>query len=123
MTPPATNLQAPRLGAQFSPDKLASDNKFNIGSRWSVRGFDGENSLSGNQGWYWRNDFIWDLPTHERQFYLGADVGRLIGADLYQRQKSFPAPSAACADNYGQRNTICLLAPRSVNRIRFIATP
>ncbi|MBN0847295.1 hypothetical protein JTL96_33380, partial [Pseudomonas aeruginosa] len=31
---------APRLSAQFSPDKLASDNKFNIGSRWSVRGFD-----------------------------------------------------------------------------------
>lgn len=29
---------APRLSAQFSPDKLASDNKFNIGSRWSVRG-------------------------------------------------------------------------------------
>ncbi|MDU2190277.1 MAG: ShlB/FhaC/HecB family hemolysin secretion/activation protein [Klebsiella pneumoniae] len=78
---------APRLSAQFSPDKLASDNKFNIGSRWSVRGFDGENSLSGNQGWYWRNDFIWDLATHERQFYLGADIGRLIGADLYQKGK------------------------------------
>ena len=78
---------APRLSAQFSPDKLASDNKFNIGSRWSVRGFDGENSLSGNQGWYWRNDFIWDLPTSERQFYLGADVGRLIGADMYQKGK------------------------------------
>ena len=51
----------PRPQRRFSPDKLASDNKFNIGSRWSVRGFDGENSLSGNQGWYWRNDFIWDL--------------------------------------------------------------
>lgn len=104
--------QAPRLSAQFSPDKLASDNKFNIGSRWSVRGFDGENSLSGNQGWYWRNDFIWDLATHERQFYLGADIGRLIGADLYQKAKCSPAPSAGCAVSYGQRSTICLLVPR-----------
>jgi hypothetical protein len=33
---------APRLSAQFSPDPLSSDNKFNIGSRWTVRGFDGE---------------------------------------------------------------------------------
>ncbi len=46
-----------------------------------------ENSLSGNQGWYWRNDFIWDLATDERQFDLGADIGRLIGADLYQKGK------------------------------------
>ena len=52
---------APRLSAQFSPDKLASDNKFNIGSRWSVRGFDGENSLSGNQG-----------MVLAQRFYLGS---------------------------------------------------
>lgn len=79
---------APRLSAQFSPDPLSSDNKFNIGSRWTVRGFDGENSLSGNQGWYWRNDFIWDIPTPDRQFYFGVDIGRITGNEQNQRGKT-----------------------------------
>jgi hypothetical protein len=114
---------APRLSAQFSPDKLASDNKFNIGSRWSVRGFDGENSLSGNQGWYWRNDFIWDLPPTSGNSIWARMWVALSAPICIKKAKSFPAPSAACAVSYGQRNTICLLAPRSVNRISFIATP
>lgn len=42
----------PRFHAQFSPDILSSDNQFNIGNRWTIRGFDGENTLSANQGWY-----------------------------------------------------------------------
>lgn len=53
------------FSVQFSLDKFVFDNKFNIGSCWSVCGFDGENSLFGNQGWYWCNDFIWDLVIYE----------------------------------------------------------
>ncbi|HAT1577186.1 TPA: ShlB/FhaC/HecB family hemolysin secretion/activation protein [Raoultella ornithinolytica] len=75
---------APRISAQYSPDKLATDNMFNIGSRWSVRGFDGENTLSSSQGWFWRNDLIWDLPLPDQQFYLGLDIGKIIGSDRYQ---------------------------------------
>ncbi|MDM7223184.1 ShlB/FhaC/HecB family hemolysin secretion/activation protein, partial [Klebsiella grimontii] len=73
--------------AQFSPDILSTDNKFNIGSRWTVRGFDGENSLSGNQGWYWRNDFIWDMPTPDRPLYFGLDIGRITGSEKYKQGK------------------------------------
>lgn len=78
---------APQISAQFSPDKLSSDNMFNIGSRWTVRGFDGEQSLSGNQGWYWRNDFIWDISGPDKQTYLGLDVGRITGSERYKRGK------------------------------------
>lgn len=78
---------APQLSVQLSPDKLSSDNNFNIGSRWSVRGFDGESSLSSSEGWYMRNDFIWDIPLPNQQFYLGLDVGKIIGSDQYQKGK------------------------------------
>ncbi|MNB86925.1 Hemolysin transporter protein ShlB precursor [compost metagenome] len=78
---------APQFTAQFSPDTLSSDNKINIGNRWTVRGFDGETTLSGNQGWYWRNDFIWDLPLPDQQFYVGTDIGKIIGDSEYYDEK------------------------------------
>ncbi|WP_139538666.1 ShlB/FhaC/HecB family hemolysin secretion/activation protein [Klebsiella spallanzanii] len=78
---------APRFNVQLSPDKLSTDNQFNIGNRWTVRGFDGERTLSGNQGWYWRNDFIFDIPTPDQQFYFGIDIGRIIGSERYQQGK------------------------------------
>ncbi len=78
---------APHVNAQYSPDILSSDNQFNIGNRWTVRGFDGEYTLSGNQGWYWSNDFIWDIAGPEQQFYLGLDIGRIIGSEQYRQGK------------------------------------
>lgn len=78
---------APQISAQLSPDILSSDNKMNIGNRWTVRGFDGERTLSGNQGWYWRNDFSWDIPSPSQQFYTGLDIGRLTGSEQYGQGK------------------------------------
>lgn len=78
---------APHFSLQISPDTLSSDNLFNIGNRWSVRGFDGESTLSSNQGWYLRNDFIWNIPTPDQQFYVGLDAGKIIGSDRYQSGK------------------------------------
>lgn len=78
---------APQLRLQLSPDRLSTDNKINIGSRWTIRGFDGERTLSGNQGWYWRNDFIWDMPLPGQQFYTGLDIGRLTGSEQYHQGK------------------------------------
>jgi len=78
---------APQISAQFSPDLLSTDNKMNIGNRWTIRGFDGERTLSGNQGWYWRNDFIWDIPSTSQQFYTGLDIGRLTGSEQYNQGK------------------------------------
>lgn len=78
---------SPQISAQISPDILSSDNKMNIGNRWTVRGFDGERTLSGNQGWYWRNDFSWDTPSPDQQFYTGLDIGRVTGSEQYGQGK------------------------------------
>lgn len=78
---------APQFHAQISPDLLSSDNQLNIGNRWTVRGFDGEQTLSANQGWYWRNDFILDIPSPNQQFYVGLDIGRLTGSERYNQGK------------------------------------
>lgn len=52
----------PRYMLQYSPDKLITQDQFSIGNRWSVRGFDGENSLTGNSGWFLSNTVNLNLP-------------------------------------------------------------
>ncbi|MEJ4046509.1 ShlB/FhaC/HecB family hemolysin secretion/activation protein [Erwinia sp. SLM-02] len=55
------------------PDQLA------IGNRWTVRGFDGERTLSASHGWYVQNTFAWRTPLPQQEFYLGADYGEVGG--------------------------------------------
>lgn len=68
-----TNLQA-----QWNKTPLTAQDKFAIGGRYTVRGFDGELSLSAERGWYWRNDLSWNFKQGH-QLYLGADVGHVSG--------------------------------------------
>ncbi|URQ60270.1 ShlB/FhaC/HecB family hemolysin secretion/activation protein [Pantoea alhagi] len=63
---------------QYSPHDLVTQNQFSMGNRWSIRGFDGENSLTGNSGWFWSNTISLDLPQWQHQFYVGVDYGQLI---------------------------------------------
>lgn len=63
---------------QWNKTPLTSQDKLAIGGHHTVRGFDGEMSLSAERGWYWRNDLSWQFkPGH--QLYLGADVGHVSG--------------------------------------------
>jgi len=63
---------------QWNKTPLTSQDKLAIGGRHTVRGFDGEMSLSAERGWYWRNDLSWQFkPGH--QLYFGADVGHVSG--------------------------------------------
>ncbi|MDD5388467.1 MAG: ShlB/FhaC/HecB family hemolysin secretion/activation protein [Gallionellaceae bacterium] len=67
-----------RWRAQWNATPLVPQDRFAIGGRYSVRGFDGENSLSGDRGWFLRNDLALTLtPGHE--FYLGIDHGEVGG--------------------------------------------
>ncbi len=70
---------SPHFMLQLSPDRLSSLEGFTLGSRWTVRGFDGEANLQESQGWLWRNDITWVLPDRSYQPYLGLDIGRVIG--------------------------------------------
>ncbi|WP_373829677.1 ShlB/FhaC/HecB family hemolysin secretion/activation protein [Neisseria dentiae] len=66
------------LLSQWNKTPLVSQDKLSIGSRYTVRGFDGEQSLSGERGFYWQNTFGWHFhPSH--QLYFGIDVGRVSG--------------------------------------------
>ncbi|WVD66651.1 ShlB/FhaC/HecB family hemolysin secretion/activation protein [Orbus sturtevantii] len=59
---------------------LTAPERFSIGGRWSVRGFDGELSLSADNGWYVRNELSWATPTRQ-ELYLGLDYGEVSGAN------------------------------------------
>lgn len=64
--------------AQWNKTPLTAHDKFAIGGRYTVRGFDGELNLSAERGWYWRNDLSWDFKQGQ-QLYFGADVGHVSG--------------------------------------------
>lgn len=63
---------------QHPNTRLVPQDRFNIGGRYSVRGFDGERVLSGERGWLWRNDLGLALPGGN-ELYLGLDHGRVGG--------------------------------------------
>ncbi|TCL05035.1 hemolysin activation/secretion protein [Sodalis ligni] len=64
---------------QLSHRLLTPPDQFAIGNRWTVRGFDGERTLSADNGWYLRNDIAWRTPVPSQELYLGIDYGELHG--------------------------------------------
>ncbi len=69
-----------KFNGQYNYMLLTSQDRFSIGGRYTVRGFDGELTLSGNRGWTVQNDIGW-LINPARQLYLGIDYGK-----VYQQQ-------------------------------------
>lgn len=66
--------------AQWSPTALVPQDRFAIGGRYTVRGFDGERVLSGQRGWLVRNDLSWGLGDSAQELFVGLDHGRVSGA-------------------------------------------
>lgn len=69
-----------QLQLQKAKTPLTSQDRFSIGSRWSVRGFDGELNLSADDGWSIRNDLSWFTPLDGQQLYVGFDYGEVNGS-------------------------------------------
>lgn len=69
---------------QISDRPLTPQDQFSLGNRWTVRGFDGERTLSADRGWTVRNTLSWTTPVPNQELYLGADYGEIggRGADL-----------------------------------------
>ncbi|MCW9716948.1 ShlB/FhaC/HecB family hemolysin secretion/activation protein [Avibacterium sp. 21-599] len=61
--------------AQWNQTPLVQQDKLSIGGRYTVRGFDGELSLSGERGWVWRNELAWNIANKGQELYLGIDRG------------------------------------------------
>ncbi|VVE16260.1 membrane protein [Pandoraea morbifera] len=64
---------------QFTSDVLHYIDDMSIGSRYTVRGFDGESSLAAEKGFYWRNELQWALAASGVSLFVGADYGRVSG--------------------------------------------
>ncbi|SPL72406.1 Hemolysin transporter protein ShlB precursor [Acinetobacter stercoris] len=64
---------------QYAPKILVGPDRFFIGGRYSVRGFDGEMSLTGDNGHYLQQEMSWNSPVPATQFYTGIDQGWVNG--------------------------------------------
>lgn len=72
---------------QFAPKILVPQDRFYIGGRYSVRGFDGDVMLSGDNGHYLQQEFSWNSPIPATQFYAGIDQGWVNGRNSYSGQR------------------------------------
>jgi hemolysin activation/secretion protein len=65
--------------AQWNRTPLVAQDRFAIGGRYTVRGFDGESSLSAERGRLERHDLIWTVPGTSQQIYAALDHGVVSG--------------------------------------------
>lgn len=65
--------------AQWNRTPLVPQDRFAIGNRYTVRGFDGESQLVAERGWLIRNDLGWALGQSGQECYLGIDYGQVGG--------------------------------------------
>lgn len=64
---------------QWSPDALTPQERMAIAGRYTVRGFDGEQTLSGENGLLWRNELAWNGLSSSDALYVALDYGRVGG--------------------------------------------
>jgi hemolysin activation/secretion protein len=64
---------------QHDRTPLTPQDRFAIGGRYTVRGFDGESSLSAERGWLLRNELSTPLGATGQEVYIGLDHGEVGG--------------------------------------------
>jgi hemolysin activation/secretion protein len=67
------------IRAQWNRTPLTPQDRFAIGGRYTVRGFDGETNLMGERGWLLRNDIGWAMGQSGAELYAGMDYGHVGG--------------------------------------------
>lgn len=70
------------LRSQWNGTPLVPQDQFSIGGRYTVRGFDGRNTLMAERGWLLRNDLGWQVFTSGQELYWGLDFGRVSGPSV-----------------------------------------
>lgn len=82
-TPLKLGEQQLRFGAQLrgqsNRTRLTPQDRFAIGGRFSVRGFDGESALSAERGWLLRNELGASLGSTGAELYAALDRGKVAG--------------------------------------------
>jgi hemolysin activation/secretion protein len=64
--------------AQYNKTPLTPQDRFSIGGRFTVRGFDGLSVLTAERGWLWRNELSL-AAAQGTQVYAGIDHGHVSG--------------------------------------------
>ncbi|GFZ93220.1 transporter [Dyella caseinilytica] len=64
---------------QYTDNHLYGSEYIGIGGRYTVRGFDGDQTLAAAKGWYWRNTLSLPVGHWPFVFYAGIDAGRVSG--------------------------------------------
>jgi len=67
------------IHGQFTGNTLYYIDDLTIGSRYTVRGFDGETMLAAARGLYWRNELQMPIGQTGLAAYAGLDYGRVWG--------------------------------------------
>ena len=65
--------------AQVHRTPLSPQERFAMGGRYTVRGFDGEATLSAESGWIWRNELVTPLARSGASLFAGIDHGQVRG--------------------------------------------
>lgn len=64
---------------QYNFTPLTPQDRFSIGNRYTVRGFDGQLSLSADHGWFLRNELSAMIRNTGQAVYAGLDYGEVGG--------------------------------------------
>ncbi|MCC8393613.1 ShlB/FhaC/HecB family hemolysin secretion/activation protein [Paraburkholderia sp. MMS20-SJTR3] len=64
---------------QFTNNTLNYIDDLTIGSRYTVRGFDGETMLAAERGFFWRNELQLPIGSTGQALYAGHDYGHVFG--------------------------------------------
>jgi hemolysin activation/secretion protein len=70
-------IYAGQFNLQHAYTTIIPTDYFTIGTPYSVRGFDGQNTLAAEHGWSWRNELGWRVGSHTP--FLALDIGRVSG--------------------------------------------
>lgn len=65
--------------AQWTDSRLTSQDRFTIGNRYTVRGFDGAVTLSADRGWFLQNELAMRLGETPAEAFLSLDMGEVSG--------------------------------------------
>lgn len=69
---------------QFNQTILSPQDRFAVGGRFTVRGFDGQSVLTGERGWLTRNEMSTALLDSQLKAYIGIDHGQVSGVSAAQ---------------------------------------
>lgn len=93
------------LHGQYTNDRLYASEGLSIGNRYTVRGFDGEQTLIGEKGFYLRNELAIPLNAQGHEIYCGLDYGYVTGPSaVYLTERKLLGGAIGFRGNFGTAN-------------------